>query len=90
MFNTNFYRKSWKTSFSLTESSWKKSATVITERPAHIFSEIIINIFPNFESIISVHKLLDTTYSSFPKAALDLSFQPNNLFQVKFQDQNEW
>ena len=79
-------------SFYLTGSSWSKSATVITERPANAISAIIINIFPKPGSIL-VHKSLDTIEGSsiinnftsdnlFLKGALDLLFKQVILFLV--------
>ena len=61
----------------------------MTERPANAFSENIINIFINLDSI-SVHKSLDNLESSsiikhitsdnlFPNAALDILFKPNSF-----------
>ena len=75
------------TNFPLTWGSWRKSDTVIIERPANDFSGIIINISTRLK-LISVHKSLDTVENStitkyftsdrlFLKTALDLSFKPN-------------
>ena len=60
MFHTILSEHWENTSSPLTGGSWSKSATVITERPANVFSGTIINIAHNLE-LISVHKSFDTT-----------------------------